>query len=404
MIPIGVAMHTLDEPKTVATIASEAPASSPLGQLSLQMDTPAAQSAVAQPSASATPKPRISKRTRNAGAKVVDAVEARRDEKQTLAFTPEDFIRFGLPYKRHPGIEYERRNGGVRYRILASPEHGIPFGQDRLLPIWLATAYTIVGKPEDGVIRFQCVKDILRAFGLGTGGSKHAALTASIQRLMHATFFVYDERQLASVPDAERKAGHRYNIIDGYVLWFDRNSKQPNQHTLWQNEIILSRAFAASLREKVMPLDLDTVRALKDKPMALDLYVWQAHRSWELHQQRRDSVGVPVFGERGLLAQLGSRAGTEKKARELLRANQKLVQAVWRGCPNHLTKDGNRLVLRPAEPLKDARLSLPGVSSRPPVPRNLSLLDSDGTSASRLSARRQPADEEPENTQTPQRS
>lgn len=394
---VGVAMHTtLDEPKTVATIAAEAPASSPLGQLSLQMDTPAAPSAAAKPSPPAAPKPRISKRTRNAGAKVVDAVEARRDEKQTLAFTPEDFIRFGLPYKRHPGIEYQRRNGGLRYRILAAPEFGIPFGQDRLLPIWLATAYTIVGKPEDGIIRFQCVKDILRAFGLGTGGSKHAALSASIDRLMHATLFVYDERQPTSVPDAERKAIRRYNLIDAYVLWGDKSSKQPNQHTLWQNEITLSRSFAAALREKMMPLDLNTVRALKDKPMALDLYVWQAHRSWELHQQGRDSVGVPVFGERGLLAQLGSRAASDKKARELLRANQKLVQAVWRGCPNHLTKDGNRLVLRPSEPVKDARLALPGVSTRPPVPRNLELLKLDESTAPRRVARRKPADEEPE--------
>ncbi|WP_043411233.1 hypothetical protein, partial [Archangium violaceum] len=106
-------------------------------------------------------------------------------------------------------------------------------------------------------------------------------------------------------------------------------------------------------------------------------------------------------GETGLLAQLGSQAGTQKKSRELLRANQKLVETVWRGCPNHLTKDGNRLVLRPAEPVKDARVSLPGVSSRPPVPKNLDLLAvypgrSLEQAASRLSLRRKPADEEPE--------
>jgi len=387
MIPSGYDMHTtLDEPKTAAPTATEASASSPPGQLSLRIDTPAAPAAGGQLS----PKPRISKRTRNAGVNVVGAVEARRDEKQTLAFTPEDFIRFGLPYKRHPGTEYQRRNGDLRYRITAVAEFGLPFGQDRLLPIWLATAYTIVGKPEDGVIRFQCVKDILRAFNLGTGGAKHAALGASLDRLLHTTLYVYDERQ--PLATARRKAARVYNLLDSYVLWFDRNAKQPNQHTLWQNEITLSARFAAALREKMMPIDLDTVRALKDKPMALDLYVWQAHRSWELHQQRRDSVGVPVFGERGLLAQLGSRAATDKKARELLRANQRLVEAVWRGCPNHLTKDGNRLVLRPAEPVKDARMALPGVSARPPVPRNLDLLDLDN--AARRSARRTPAVEE----------
>lgn len=127
--------------------------------------------------------------------------------------------------------------------------------------------------------------------------------------------------------------------------------------------------------------------------MALDLYVWQAHRSWELHQRKQPSVGVPVFGEEGLLAQLGSSVSTEFKARQLLRMNQKLVEGVWRGCPNHLTKDGNRLVLRPAEALKDAHLALPGVSSHPPVPR---LLASPGAAPAvgRVHVRRRPADEE----------
>ena len=80
-------------------------------------------------------------------------------------------------------------------------------------------------------------------------------------------------------------------------------------------------------------------------------------------------MGVPVFGPEGLLAQLGSQVLDEAKARQLLRRNQKLVEGVWSGCPNHLTLDGNRLVLRPAEDLKEAKPALPGVSSRPPVAR-----------------------------------
>ncbi|MFY0584381.1 hypothetical protein ACN28S_67765 [Cystobacter fuscus] len=137
-----------------------------------------------------------------------------------------------------------------------------------------------------------------------------------------------------------------------------------------------------------MPLDLDTVRALKDKPMALDLYVWQAHRSWELHQRGQKSVGVPVFGDMGLLAQLGTQITDKAKARRVLRASQKLVEGVWKGCPNHLTTDGNRFVLRPAAALKDAKLSLPGVSSHPPVQPLLALSGGHVDGSTRVRLRR----------------
>lgn len=381
-----------DEPSTPAPIAAEAPVESALGQLTLRV-LPPAQPPPAEPPASG--KPPVSSRTRNKILRFAEALEARRDDTQQLAFSPEDFIRFGLPYKRFAGTEYERRNGGMRYRITSVPEHGVPFGQDRLLPIWLATAYSVCGQPENGVIQFRSVRDILLAFGLPTGGSKHLALRESLLRLTHATLFVYDERQRDGKASGERYIVRRYNLIDAVDLWFDKHGKQPNQYSLWQNFITLSRSFSASLRQKVMPLDLGTVRALKNNPMALDLYIWQAHRSWELHQKGLSSVGVPVFGAEGLLAQLGSQVVAEKKARQLIRASQELVEGVWRGCPNHLTQDGNRLVLRPAEDLKDARLALPGVSSRPPVSRLLEAVGAPSPTAPedvRLRVRRPPAE------------
>ncbi|OJH33937.1 replication protein RepA [Cystobacter ferrugineus] len=379
-----------DEPKTPATLLAEASAESPLGQLSLRVLPPAK----AQPEVPAQ-KPAVSTRMRNKVLRFTDAIEARRDETQLLAFSPEDFIRFGLPYKRFPGTEYERRNGGMRYRITSVPEYGVPFGQDRLLPIWLASAYAVCGQPESGVIQFRSVRDILLAFGLPTGGSKHLALKESLLRLTHATLFVYDERQRDGKGSGERYVLRRYNLIDAVDLWFDKQGKQPNQYSLWQNFITLSRSFAESLRQKVMPLDLNTVRALKNNPMALDLYIWQAHRSWELHQKRLSSVGVPVFGAEGLLAQLGTQVVAEKKARQLIRTSQALVEGVWRDCPNHLTRDGNRLVLRPAEDLKDARLDLPGVTSRPPVTRLLAAVGAPSDTLladKRLQVRRPPAD------------
>lgn len=397
-----------DAPTTPATITAEAsanpdaptelvaPAALPRVQLSLGV-LPEEASSELLPSVPAA-RPPLSLITRNKVLRIADAIEARRDDKQILAFSPEDFIRFGLPYKRIEGSRYERRNGGMRYVINAAEGHGVPFGQDRLLPIWLATAYLLCGQPEDGVIQFRSVRDILLAFGLPTGGSKHLAIKDSLLRISHASLYIYDERgQKDETAGDERLKFRSYSLIEEVDLWIHKHETQVNQYTLWQNFITLSARFAKSLRTKVMPLDLATVRALKNNPMALDLYVWQAHRSWELRQKGIKSVGVPIFGPEGLLAQLGSQVLKEAKARQLLRKNQKLVEGVWSGCPNHLTVDGNRLVLRPAEDLKEAKPALPGVTSRPPVTRLRQAAGApspQAANAGRLLVRRPPAEDE----------
>jgi hypothetical protein len=115
-------------------------------------------------------------------------------------------------------------------------------------------------------------------------------------------------------------------------------------------------------------LDLTTVGALKDNPGALDLYCWQAHRSWEFHRQKLPSLPVPVFGPEGLLVQLGGMADAEEEGLRRLRANQALVQAAWAGCPNHFTEDGRFLVLGPCEATGKPRPPLPGVSAASPTP------------------------------------
>ena len=85
------------------------------------------------------PSPRLARRVEQA-AQVLDA-------KQGLApsskvFVPRDFVLFGLPHKRVPGGAYVRQSGNTTFKILGDPALGVPFGQDRLIGIFLATAAT----------------------------------------------------------------------------------------------------------------------------------------------------------------------------------------------------------------------------------------------------------------------
>lgn len=309
-----------------------------------------------------TPKLKLlSTRQRNRGELAARAIEARRDGAQDLGFAARDFVMCGLPYKRSQSSVYERRNGNFVLRVVGDPRVGLPFGEDRLIPIWLATAFQAMGRPDDNVIRFRCATDILRVFGLPLNGTQRARLRERIARVFGATYFVEDTSR-----GKEGLRAEKYSLIRSVDLWF-HHREHLNQYTLWNNVIELDATFAADLRRGSVPIDLDGVRALKANPAALDLYVWEAWRSFRLAASGRRDAEVPLFGDVGLIAQLGSEAKRPRKAKELLKRAHQLVRSVWPDCPNEII--GDVLLVRPALAIrKGGKLSLEGVTDRPPPP------------------------------------
>ena len=82
---------------------------------------------------------RISKRQ----LKKVEAIEmvrrARDEGTQSLGYSSRPFILCGLPIRKRKDLEYTRRNGQFFLNIIGHPRFGLPYGQDRLIPIWVAT-------------------------------------------------------------------------------------------------------------------------------------------------------------------------------------------------------------------------------------------------------------------------
>src|SRR5579863_7793975 len=69
-------------------------------------------------------------------------VRLKREEgKQNVGFSSRPFVLCGLPVRKPPANEllYERRNGNFLLQITGHPTYGLPFGQDRIVPIYLAT-------------------------------------------------------------------------------------------------------------------------------------------------------------------------------------------------------------------------------------------------------------------------
>src|SRR5262249_6624957 len=149
--------------------------------------------------------------------RVRNARQARQFSEQDLGFCAREFVMCGLPFKRPSTSTYERKNGDIRLRVIGDPKLGVPFGQDRLIPIWLASAFQAAGKPKDDRIYFRSASDILRVFDLPIDGHEVQLLRERIGRIFGATYIMETEGKKLGAPLVK---GHRYQLIRQMQLWF----------------------------------------------------------------------------------------------------------------------------------------------------------------------------------------
>src|SRR5689334_11408437 len=117
-------------------------------------------------------------------------VRLKREEgKQNLGFSSRPFVLCGLPVRKPPRNEilYERRNGNFVLQITGHPNYGLPFGQDRIVPIYFAT---LAVRQKSQTIRFRTAAEMLETFGMHKGGKdrKSTRLNSSHSSISYAVF------------------------------------------------------------------------------------------------------------------------------------------------------------------------------------------------------------------------
>jgi hypothetical protein len=236
------------------------------------------------------------------------------------------FVLCGLPIKRPAKgvLMHERRNGQFLLQVTGHPQYSMPWGQDRLVPIFLAT---LAMRQQKQTITFHSAAEMLNVFGMQQGGSHYRRLIAAFQRVFGATiFFGTDtQREKATVT---RHA--RFNFMREARIWYSRD---PNQATLpggFENEVVLSDEFFREVSTHAIPTDLEAVKALSSSPAALDLFMWVSYRCFTAKGQER----VPIFGDFGLANQLGNADyARPRKFRERLDRWLDLVRGCGRVAP-----------------------------------------------------------------------
>jgi hypothetical protein len=125
---------------------------------------------------------------------VVLVREQRETRKQDLAYNARPFVLCGIPLRRPPShqLTHTRHSGRFFLNIVGHPQFGLPFGQDRLIPIWIAT---LALRQKSRTVRFETASQMLDFFSLPPDGYHYQRIVEGFKRIFSATIFFGTEDQ-----------------------------------------------------------------------------------------------------------------------------------------------------------------------------------------------------------------
>jgi hypothetical protein len=269
-------------------------------------------------------------------------VRLKREEgKQNVGFSSRPFVLCGLPARKPPAgqILYERRNGAFVLQITGHPSYGLPFGQDRIVPIYLAT---LAVRQQSQTIRFRTAAEMLETFGMHRGGKEYRRLVAAFERVFGATIFFGTDSLRGTAKVVQRS---RFSFFREAQIWYSRSPDQYPASNQFENVIVLSDEFYREIMAHSIPADLEAVKVLAGAPAVLDLFMWLSYRCFVAKGEET----IPLFGPFGLASQIGSiEYARPRRFREKLDSWLDSVCALWPECPARISADGGSLIVNRA--------------------------------------------------------
>jgi hypothetical protein len=123
---------------------------------------------------------------------------------------------------------------------------------------------------------------------------------------------------------------------------------KPEQQSFWESRIVLSEQFFKVLKSAPVPLDWRILKALKQSPMALDLYMWLSYRMFSLKKPQKITWKT-------LALQFGSDYKSVRHFRAKVRDCIPKIKAMWQELNIELSDDESiiispsRLLILPKE-------------------------------------------------------
>ena len=150
-------------------------------------------------------------------------------------------------------------------------------------------------------------------------------------------------------------------IADSTAFWW--NPQRPNQPSLWESKIELSEKFFNEITRHPVPLDMNTLTALKRSTLGLDLYLWLAYRTFALRAPLRLSWRQ-VYRQFGLHPTKASDKRTVLNFRRKVLRELKKIKIAWPDL-NYATAPGVLILLPSTPPIAPSDQGQLGPASLP---------------------------------------
>ena len=246
--------------------------------------------------------------------------------------------------RTNPGrqLQYKRVNGPYTLIMTAVGQTGLPFGNlSRLLLAWVCTEAVrtqsrelFLGPSLSGFMRQLDMAPI----GGGSRGER-TRLRDQMRRLFGCSVtLIYEDTHSSRFVSS--------HIAESGEFWW--NPAKPDQPVLWDSKIRLSEPFFNEIINHPVPIDMNTLKALKRCALGLDLYLWITYRTFSLRAPLRLSW-------RQLYQQFGTDPdkASDKRIVKIFRRQAlrelKKIKTAWPGL-NYATVQGV-LVLLPSKPV-----------------------------------------------------
>ena len=272
----------------------------------------------------------------------VNQLAKAREADPDLGFMARLMALCSLP-RTNPGNQYRyvRRNGPYTLVMSATGINQLPFGNfPRLILAWVCTE--AVRTQSRKLVLGRSLSAFMRALGINSdsGGSRGelTRLRNQMKRLFGCTVSL-------TYKDEQGEAAVNSLIARRTEFWW--NERKPNEPVLWESKIELGEDFFNEIINHPVPIDMNTLTALKRSSLGLDLYLWLVYRTFALRAPLHLTWRL-VYRQFGVdPAKAGNKETIQNFRREVLRELKK-IKLAWPEL-NYTTAPG-LLILHPSTP------------------------------------------------------
>lgn len=242
-----------------------------------------------------------------------------------------------LPHSKPAGNEFSRTSGNATLTILAPSDIGLPYGSyPILLNTWIVTE--AIKTRNRRLDLGDSYRKFLRDIHLSDDGNTMKRFHQQTEKLLASTIHV-------TVREGEGKNGlalSNTTIASKAILFWDE--KHPDQPGLFgHSEIILSEEYFREITSHPVPVDLRIIQAIKQSPLALNLYMLMTYTYASIDKPRR----IPF---KALALQLGAEYGRERDFKAKILKELRTIKSVYQKAVFAINDDDNTLVLFPSPP------------------------------------------------------